>query len=86
MVYIYFKVVLHGSHDEMFELNGSQQFTCQVKEKEQYILFTLCESLKSTFNRVVFPAVPRVELDGAALKFSTLRTSCLFLGSQLLRS
>ena len=24
---------------------GSQRFTCQVKEKKQYILFKLCEPL-----------------------------------------
>ena len=41
----YFYVILDGSHVEMFEFNGSQRFTCPIKEKEQYILSTLCEPL-----------------------------------------
>jgi len=37
------------------------------------------QALKSTFYKVVFPAAPRMELDDAASKVSTLRAYVQFL-------
>ena len=57
---------------------GSQRFTCQVKEKKQYILFKLCELLRTDVNRCTVAKLLNVKCFNKTFSIITINRTITF--------